>query len=291
MLCSLLEHNAVFRIHLFYSSIKDDQLKELKSFVAEYGSTILCYEMDATKFRNLRVDEHVSIATYYRVLATQILPSNLDKAIYLDSDLIVIGSLADLWNIDLNNHALAAVKDQYISDCDIERLTELGLPPEASYFNGGVLLINLTFWRRHSVSDRAIAYARNHPDKVKWWDQDALNVILVDHWMEIPSVWNLQCWDCDKLFSELNDVAVVHFSGPVKPWHWSMKHTFKSEYRKYRLKTPWPRYRLEDKPSLYHRLRIPLRNLVRTVLPVGMRRRLLSVRERLRVKRSPPPAD
>ena len=271
MLCSLLEHNTVLRIHLFYSSVDDYTLAKLESFVTGYGSTISRYEMDPNNLQGLQVDKHVSIATYYRVLAPRVLPLDLNKILYLDSDIIVRSSLWDLWNTDLRDHAVAAVTDQFVPDCDAERLAELGLPIEVNYFNAGVLLINLNFWRQHNICEKTIAFARNHPGKVKWWDQDALNVILVHRWIELRPVWNLQCWNLDKFTSAAENAVIVHFCGEIKPWYWSLKHAFKSEYGKYRRKTPWPRYRLEGKPTWYHKLRTSIRNIVRTVLPFNMR--------------------
>jgi lipopolysaccharide biosynthesis glycosyltransferase len=272
MLCSLLEHNTVFRIHLFYSLIDDKQLVKLESFVEGYGSTLARYKIDPASLQDLRVDEHVSIVTYYRVLAPRILPTDIDKVLYLDSDVIVRRSLIELWKTDLRDYALAAVTDQYIPDCDPERLGALGLPAEVSYFNGGVLLINLKLWRECDIPGRALAFARNNREKVRWWDQDALNAVLVHRWKELPQVWNSQSWSFDKLMPGREDAAIVHFSGDTKPWHWSLKHVFKSEYGRYRLKTPWPRYRLEGKRPWYHRLRTPLRNLIRRLLPVRTRR-------------------
>ena len=278
MLCSLLENNEVSRIHLFYSSVDDQQFAKLESFVAGYGSIIARYEMDPAKFQELRVDEHVSIATYYRILAPRILPIDIDKILYLDSDLIVRRSLSDLWNTDLRNYALAAVRDQYVLDSDIERLATLGLPAEVSYFNGGVLLINLMFWRQYNVSERAIAFVRNHPEKAKYWDQDALNAMLVHRWTELPAVWNLQCWNCQDE-GRGKDPAIVHFCGTIKPWHWSsLEYSFQSEYTKYRLKTPWPHYKLEGRPGLlqtsYRFLRrfVSPRSFARAVLPGVLKR-------------------
>ena len=275
MLCSLLEHNTVLRIHLFYSSIDDYTLAELESFVTGYGSAITRYEMDPNNFQKLQVDKHVSIATYYRVLAPRILPLDISKILYLDSDVIVRNSLRSLWNTDLRDHAVAAVIDQ--SDViDAEKLAELGLPAKVNYFNAGVLLINLNFWRQHNICEKTIAFARNHPEKVTWWDQDALNAILVHRWIELRPVWNLQCWSLDKRMSATKDAVIVHFCGQIKPWHWSPKRAFRSEYRKYRRKTPWPQYRLEGTPPWHQRLRPSIRNAVRTVLPFSMREWLRS---------------
>ena len=247
MLCSLLEHNTVSRIHLFYNSVDNEELAKLESFVAGYGSTIARYEMAPANFQDFRVDKWVSIAAYYRIFASRILPTDVDKILYLDSDIIVRKSLNELWQSDLSDHALAAVKDE---GDGIQKAVGWW-PAGTRYFNSGVLLINLEFWRQNSVSERAITFIRDNPEKVTYWDQDALNAILVHRWIELPACWNFQ--------ETGKDPAIVHFIGEEKPWHWSLKHPFKSEYHKYRLKTPWPQYKLGGRPSLPRRLHCSLR--------------------------------
>jgi len=271
MLCSLLENNTVPRIHLLYSSVDNRELRKLECFVAGYESRLRCYEMRLTDFQDLRIDKWASTANYYRLFAPRILPDHVNKIIYLDSDLIVRRSLNPLWHSDLTDYALAAV-----TNLD-EPAGALGLPHGSKYFNSGVLLINLTFWRQNHVSERALAFIRDHPEKVEYWDQDALNAILVNRWIELPRYWNMQDdrWE--------NDPAIAHFCGDNKPWHWSSDHLFKSEYHKYRLKTPWPRYKLDGRPGL--RLRLDhslrgfagsLRSLTRTVLTSSVRKLLRS---------------
>ena len=286
MLCSLLEHNTVSRIHLFYSSVDDQELAKLESFVAGYGSTIVRYKMAPANFQDFRVDKWVSIATYYRILAPRILPTNIDKILYLDSDIIVRGSLNDLWNTDLRDRALAAVGEL----ADSRAVNLVGLPSGAKYFNGGVLLINLVFWRENSIYERATAFIRDNPEKVELWDQDALNAILVQSWIELPAHWNAQHHFITGLPATriahlspeqlatvpLSEPAVVHFDGGTKPWHWSCRHPFQYEYRKYRVKTPWPRYELEGKPRLRHKLRRSVRSFARAVLPASLRKWLRS---------------
>jgi lipopolysaccharide biosynthesis glycosyltransferase len=266
MLCSLLEHNSVFRIHLCYSSIPAPELAKLKSLVGEYGAQIAFYKMIPRQFRDLRVDKHASTAVYYRLLAPRILSPELNKVLYLDCDLIVRRSLTELWNTNLANHALAAVTD-YSEDAQAH-----GLPMGAKYFNSGVLLMNLEFWRQKNVPEQTIAFIANNPEKVPLWDQDALNAILVNEWIELPACWNAQNEAHWLRTSEHTmDPAIVHFITAHKPWHWSNRHPFKPEYHKYRLKTPWRRYKPEGKPRLHS-----LRRVARVVLPQNLRQWLRS---------------
>ena len=266
MLCSLLENNRVSRIHLLYSFIKRREIDLLKKFVEKYGSVLQCYEMRSADFQDLLIDKWASAAVYYRLLAPRILPVDINKILYLDCDLIVRRSLNDLWKTDLFDQAVAAV-----SDYDEDGPQRLGLPEGCKYFNSGVLLINLDFWRRNNVSGRCLDFIRNNPEKIVYWDQDALNAILVGRWIAFDARWNCQKYFEDDIYDP--HTAIVHFCGEhrFKPWHWSLQSPFKQEYHKYRLKTPWRRYKLEGRPRLHH-----LRGFARAVLPSRLRKWLRS---------------
>ena len=268
MLRSLFEHNAVVRIHLFYSSIKRRDLAKLTSFVEKHGTWILTYEISSAEFHALKVSK---LVPYYRILAPHLLPVNLKKVLYLDSDLIVMHPLEELWDIDLVDRALAAVIDG-----NPGRATELGLPAGAKYFNSGVMLINLEFWRRHDIEKKVIEFIKRNPDKLEHWDQDALNAVLVDNWTELNTHWNVQYETIIKA-PPIYDAAVAHFCGDVKPWHWSKDYSFRHEYRVYRKKTPWPWYRLELRSGWPKRLQLSLRALARDALPGGLRQWLRSM--------------
>ena len=214
-----------------------------------------CYEMRPEDFLDLRVDKWSSMAHYFRLLAPRVLPAHIKKILYLDSDVIVRGSLRELWNTDLSGHALAAVADAFW-DPKAE-LPYLDMPEGAKYFNSGVILINLDYWRQNNVCERAIAFIRDNPTKVNYYDQDALNAILVDCWINLPAIWN----------QHILNPTIVHFIGDHKPWQWSAKHAYKVDYHRYRLKTPWRRYRLEGKPNLSRKLYRSLRSFARPLVP------------------------
>ena len=267
MLRSLLEHNKVFRVHYFYSSASGDELAKLKSLVANYGSELVCYEVVPETFKALRVDKWASAAVYYRLLVTRLLPDDLDKVLYLDSDIIVRHSISDLWNTDLTNHALGSdpglLAGPEIAGSGARRRKALQFRRSADQFTG---------LATEQHPRKAITFIRENPEKVQFWDQEALNAVLVHQWIELPVYWNAQG---DRHWmpgpGTAPDPAIVHFINVDKPWHWSNEHRFKSEYHKYRLKTPWAQYELQDKPSVPERLRRALRRAVKDALPAGLR--------------------
>jgi UDP-glucose/galactose:(glucosyl)LPS alpha-1,2-glucosyl/galactosyltransferase len=278
MLCSLLEHNRIFQIHVFHDTTASSELPKLKSFIGRYGCTVVSYQISPKDLPDLRVDGHASIANYYRLLAPLLLPRDIEKVLYLDSDIVIRQSLGELWNIDLTDHALAAVEDYYADPGKIlPKLKSLQLPLGAKYFNSGVMLINLTFWRLNNVSERAIRFISANPVKVDLWDQDALNAILVHRWIELPSIWNAQHNAQLNVYSgqPVRDAAIVHFVGPVKPWDWSWRlstgHPFRYEYQRYRRRTPWPRYRPAGSPNFKRRVGLRLRIASRAMLPGSTR--------------------
>lgn len=261
MLCSLLEHNAIAKVHFFHSSVSGAELEKLKLLLATYGTEIALYEINTANLERLRVDNY-PMATYYRLLAPELLPPEVGKILYLDCDIIVRGPITDLWNVDIANKALVAVSNYH----DEARQT-LGFPANLKYFNAGVLLINLEYWRANNVMQRAISFVRNNPEKAKYPDQDALNTILIDQWVEVPARWNWQQWAPKPSRRSGIDPTVVHYVSSDKPWHWSNRHPFKNEYCLYRRKTPWRDYEQEGRPDLATRFAIFLKSFARAVLP------------------------
>jgi lipopolysaccharide biosynthesis glycosyltransferase len=267
MLYSLLKHNASVRVHLFHSSIALRTLKKLNSFVLRHGGTLVCYQMIPGEFEDFRVDGWASIANYYRLSAPRVIPKDIHKILYLDSDLMVRQSLNDLWNTDLTGHGLAAVTDLG----EKLRAEELGLPVGSKYFNSGVLLVNLEFWRQHDAYKKLITFIRKSPEQLKYWDQDALNVTFANRWIELPLRWNVQ-HDVDNDYG-IPAPAIAHFCGEIKPWH-RATYRIEREYRKYRGKTPWPRYKPNRRDPFSHRVKYLLRSGVYMVLPFRVIRQL-----------------
>ena len=233
MLCSLLEHNPGSQIHLFHGPAMGNGLEKLKAVVTNYRGEIAVYEMTAKDLQYLRVDKWASSANYYRLLAPRILPAGIKKILYLDSDVIVRHSLSDLWDTDLRDLALGAVEEFYWHPASPDHIQ---LPTGAKYFNSGVMLINLDYWRRNNVCERALAFIRENPGKVNYWDQDALNVLLVGHWISLPALWNAQGEALPPRRPPV-DPAIAHFAGEVKPWHLTLggpaAHPLRHEYRQY----------------------------------------------------------
>ena len=98
----------------------------------------------------------------------KILPNNISKALYLDCDLIINGNISSLFTIDLNDYASGAVFDGGTDD--IRTYNRLKYSSGNGYFNAGVLLMNLEYWRINNVMESLFSFIKEHPERLMFWD-------------------------------------------------------------------------------------------------------------------------
>ncbi|MBQ8886919.1 MAG: glycosyltransferase family 8 protein [Candidatus Gastranaerophilales bacterium] len=214
---------------------KINLLQNIKKFNIEYISVLnddfkacpLLTEKDE-KYK----DYHVTLPTYFRFKLPKFLPK-LDKILYLDCDVIVRTSLKDLFSIPLDNTATAMVLD-----ADTEKESKrLSLE---KYFNAGVMLINLGYWRKNNIGNKLFEYAQNNKEHILWQDQDIVNIVLKDEIKKIDKKWNYQYFQYEELNNdELADSSILHIAGRFKPWLMPFESNVYDEYYCYLSFTAW----------------------------------------------------
>ena len=239
-------------------NVKEMHREQLRNVLAENKHhTIVFHVVDDNmfdSFPNIGITkEHITKATYYRLIVTEILEKKIDKVLYLDGDIIVNDSLTKLWDFNINNHAIGAVVDMSESKQDYKRL---GYSPDCGYFNAGVLLINLNYWRNHNVIDVFNDTIKKKSDKLEQHDQDVLNIAFANIKVELPLKYNFQNGflykkeylgiDSDKYKDELKDAkknfVIIHYVSRVKPWHKECNHPLKNIWFEYLKQTMWAHY-------------------------------------------------
>ena len=185
--------------------------------------------------------------SFYRCVLASILPSTISRVIYLDSDTLVLGSLKELWDTNLNQLALAGVQDTVSPNPSyFERLQ---YAPSYNYINGGVLLLNLAYWRKHNIEQQCIKYYQQYPDRIILNDQDILNALLYDQKVLIDIKWNVQddfyrnnrytspAWKPSYTDAILHPI-ILHYSGR-KPWAYHAMHPLRHLFFHYQRLTPY----------------------------------------------------
>lgn len=196
----------------------------------------------------LKVDGHISIDTYYRLLIEEYFPQ-YSKVIYLDADVVVTTSIYKLWNLEFENKHLLAVpitskKSGFVNgERGVPSYKLLDIPSTTRTFNAGVMVLNLSLWRRDLISQAVIKYLREYQEHVLWWDQDGLNAILYNKWLPLNTKWNAMASHLisqeDSLLTktEFEEVClspfIIHYAGPVKPWHSNYEGLFEDIFLNY----------------------------------------------------------
>lgn len=202
---------------------------------------------DVKCLENLFVSGQLSRAAYLRLQMAELLPESVKRAIYLDCDLVVMKDIVNLWNMDLQNHPLGAVPDYGImaSSKDWPRKQrELGFESNDEYFNSGVLVVDVSAWRRYDYGSKIIDAVKKN--NYQHHDQDALNVMFYRNWNAIPLQWNVipPIWNLfikilrkekfrKKAIKARQDIAVLHYAGGYKPWEYAEIKAFNKSYYQY----------------------------------------------------------
>ncbi|MBD2860884.1 glycosyltransferase family 8 protein [Paenibacillus oceani] len=232
MLTSLLANKTSgnpVQIHVIDGgSISAENKEKLVKSVGKFHQEIRFIPFNNELLQGVKITERFGREAYYRVFIPSLLPESVHKAIYLDSDLIVLKDIVKLWGISLDQHYIAAVEDSVGSN----RGRVLRIPAD-HYFNSGVLVLDLNKWRTYQVTNRVMGYVKRYPRRIQIADQDGLNAVLHDRWKRLNPEWN--CFA--SLYSPLRPPAIIHYITTNKPWnsHPPGKH----EYDKYSLATAW----------------------------------------------------
>lgn len=235
--------------HILTFGLSDNNLAKFKMQCANTSHEVHFSRASIEECANFPETVH-TLSAFLRLLAPKLL-AGLEKVIYLDADLIVLSSLRALWDTEVIGVAIAAAPDaQHFFRGSAENYwRNIGLPPGAVYFNSGVLLMNLDYWREHHLTDRLAAWLRTHGSKALHSDQSALNALLAAEVVSLPLRWNFQMpLVCTVLYgwganAQLEDAArtpaIIHFTTSRKPWRREYRIPYAAAYRRHLASTPW----------------------------------------------------
>ena len=163
---------------------------------------------------------------YYRLVAQFVLPKELDRILWLDSDILILNDITNFYEQDFEGNYIVACPDANYDTPGITKIkNNIGLTAEHIYFNSGVLLLNLDALRKNTTLNDIKNCAPQLKDKFKYPDQDILNVLYhgkvkyADH-----TIYNYQAFHSKKNIC-LDNVAILHYVGHRKPWQYKFRGT------------------------------------------------------------------
>ncbi len=219
-------------LHLVHSGLPDDHL----AAIARYAEV---RQVSPDRARLAPVPRHRRFPREAAapLLLGDLLPSDLDRVVFLDADSLVLDDPEELWTVDLGEGVLGAVVDGAIPRCDAPRgvagWREREIPPSTPYFNAGVLTISLTAWRERDVTGRALAYLAGRRGARGFLHQEALNAVAWSEWHRLDPRWNVLGSLAGRQFGPPAPArpGIVHFAGRVKPWRSRAAGPFAARYR------------------------------------------------------------
>lgn len=185
------------------------------------------------------ISGYITIDTYFRYIIPDVAP-DLKKAMYLDVDIIVQSDIAELYNMPLDDCYIGAVNHpkEYWERFPLfyEIVSNLRLDNPYFYVNGGVMLFNCEKYRKDKISDLLKEKTRLYKEKIKWADQDIVNLVLQGKIKELPWTFNALLDTLKKYNYPKNEAKIIHYNGPKKPWNCNM--FLDDLFWKYAKKTP-----------------------------------------------------
>jgi lipopolysaccharide biosynthesis glycosyltransferase len=262
MLHSLLASSPDLPVRIHYLHGPDfspDDERLLREMVERNGGAISFISVPDAMCDGLPTEGFTGKATWYRIFLPDLLPS-LPRVLFLDADLIVTDSLTALWDIDLGGAYVGAVTNVLPRHYE-RQLVAAGFDTR-TYFNAGVLLLDLENMRRDGCTEAMRSYGVANAESLVIRDQDALNAVLGQRRLPLDPRWNsmnsffvypwaADLFDADALALAKSNPAIRHFEGPGlnKPWHYLCEWDFRDLYAEHRSQTPWPRFRPEGKTA------------------------------------------
>lgn len=241
LIFAIAENNSDLDInlHIVYKNLTTEGLNQLVKLEQIFPDIHFDFRYIESDLVNQIATEHTDfpVETYFRLVLADVL-HDVDRILYFDIDILVNGSIKDLWELDLKGSCIAGAieKDNYMYFP--EHAASLGLTPEHTYFNAGILLLDLKNMRERHLSETLLHLAIEKAEQLRFCDQDLLNMFFKDEVVLFDVKYNYSSWQMFNEPNEPSDVPIAHFNGSEKPWrmtstYYGNQWKFVARYRHY----------------------------------------------------------
>ena len=190
-------------------------------------------------FEAERSRETFSMGKFYRLMTPYLLSEEVNKIIYLDSDIIVHLDIAELWKYSLGDKPLAAISEIELKTTDFERFVFVNnnVINKEDYFNSGVMLISLKNIREKEIKNlwSAIEFRASN-QKCYFYDQDCLNLAFSKNYLKLPNKFNNHP-SVARITENIINQYIYHYAW--NSLHLNFLDKFNELWFSYFEKTPW----------------------------------------------------
>lgn len=206
-------------IKVLHTNVKEKNVRKIKKFETENVNiefVNLSYYIKKVQDK-LYTRDYYTNTTYFRMFLPELYPQ-YDKALYLDSDIVVLGDISQLYNTEIGTNLVAAAPDDIIQYNKVfQEYAEkvVGVVKYQNYFNAGILLMNLDQLRKFNFQDKFLYLLGTVKFSVAQ-DQDYLNRLCKGRVTLINNQWDIMPVINRKINKE--DIKIIHYNFAYKPW-------------------------------------------------------------------------
>ena len=193
-----------------------DKIKAMENENFKIDFTDISYAVESLR-NKLPVCYHFGLAAWYRLFIQSLFPQ-YDKIVYLDCDIVVLGDISKLYNMDMQGNNIAGVVEQFVLRTkEFSDYTKLAIGVDAkNYINSGIMLIDLKKFREQNIEQKFTYLINKYNFDVIDPDQAYINFLCKDKIKYLDVAWNrepLECLECQK-------PQIIHYALYKKPWQY-----------------------------------------------------------------------
>lgn len=222
-ICLFSHRRADLVFHLCHRTLSMAHRADLAAITEEFPVALRWYDLDQSElFRDVakRMPENkrLSNIVYARLMIDRLVGPEVARVLYLDCDMLVRDNIEKLYDLDMADFPIAAVRDSigaFITGGRDLRNNRDIFDIANPYFNAGMVLIDVAKWREADIIGRMEQALKDGVMARIYYDQDFLNLVFQRNWLALPWRWNTI--DARHAHEGL-DPAILHYTGENKPW-------------------------------------------------------------------------
>ena len=256
---SLVTNNKHVVVYILNNGIKENSVEKLKRQAERHGSTIHFMPLRSLKDyagRELSCQKKITATTYFRLFLPEIMPEEVERVLYIDCDTLVLDDLSELYN----SHLINTCGNVAEPTAPLMK-RKVGLKPQDTYVNAGIMLIDLKRWREDGIDKKFISYIEEMDGNISFEDQGVINHVLKGKIDILPVRYNVETQYFDfgydgfsimkkdkprykekDAIEAMDKPGIIHFTNSFaseRPWVKGSKHRYVDEWMKYKDRTEW----------------------------------------------------